>query len=76
MIRFYPKTKRYHLVTRGHFWKRTGKSDDYNYTVVEKAKGDWIYDTTLPEFGNQGQYFEDEFLENERKAVIEYLKTL
>lgn len=35
-----------------------------------------IYDTTLPGRGNAGHLFGDEFTEEERRAVIEYLKTL
>ncbi len=35
-----------------------------------------IYDTRLPGRGNQGHYFGDHLTEPERRAVIEYLKTL
>lgn len=35
-----------------------------------------IYDTTLPGYGNRGHTFGDELSETERRAVIEYLKTL
>ncbi len=35
-----------------------------------------IYDTTLPGYSNQGHTFGDELSEADRKAVLEYLKTL
>lgn len=35
-----------------------------------------VYDTTLPGYGNGGHQFGDELSEEERTAVIEYLKTL
>ncbi|MBN1210500.1 MAG: c-type cytochrome [Myxococcaceae bacterium] len=35
-----------------------------------------IYDTTLPGYSNQGHTFGDELSDSQRKAVIEYLKTL
>jgi hypothetical protein len=35
-----------------------------------------VYDTTQPGRGNQGHTFADHFNESERRAVIEYLKTL
>jgi hypothetical protein len=35
-----------------------------------------IYDTTLPGRGNAGHTFGDDLSEEERAAVIEYLKTL
>lgn len=65
------------------YWSRSGKSNDYDYEKVgwrydrpEKPKGDWTFDTTLPGYGNQGHYFGDKLSADERKAVIEYLKTL
>jgi mono/diheme cytochrome c family protein len=41
--------------------------------ALERRK---IYDTTLPGRGNTGHPFGDELTEAERRAVIEYLKTL
>lgn len=35
-----------------------------------------IYDTTLPGYANRGHTFGDHLTEDERKAVLEYLKTL
>ncbi|MCR9288416.1 MAG: hypothetical protein NXI23_13645 [Bacteroidetes bacterium] len=48
----------------------------WNYTVVEKTKEDWVYDTTLLGYSNQDHYFRDKFLKTERMTLIEYLKTL
>jgi len=68
---------------RPTYWERSGRSGDYdpvkvgwNYTVKDKPKGKWTYDTTLPSYGNMGHYFGDKLSGEERKAVIEYLKTL
>lgn len=35
-----------------------------------------VYDTTLPGYSNQGHPFADELSDEQRRAVIEYLKTL
>ncbi len=65
------------------YWSRSGESTDYDYEKVgwryerpEKPKGKWTFDTTLPGYSNQGHYFGDKLSKEERKAVIEYLKTL
>ena len=69
--------------SRPTFWKRSMEADDYNfdkvgwnYEVVSNGNGKKTYDTTLPGYGNYGHYFGDEFTADERRAVIEYLKTL
>ena len=36
----------------------------------------WVYDTTRPGFGNQGHDFGDVLSGDERRALLEYLKTL
>jgi mono/diheme cytochrome c family protein len=47
----------------------------WKYKAHEKAeKG--IYNTTLPGYGNYGHYFGDKLTDQERKALLEYLKTL
>lgn len=68
--------------TRPDRWTRTGDSKDYdwrqvgwNYDNGPKSKK-WTFDTELPGFSNVGHYFGDELSEDERWAVIEYLKTL
>ena len=44
--------------------------------TVATAPGPGIYNTSLPGYGNYGHYFGDKLSDKERKAVIEYLKTL
>jgi hypothetical protein len=68
---------------RPKFWSRNFDKPQYNYdnpgwkfTVEKKGDSVTIYNTTLPGYGNYGHYFGDRFTEKERKAVIEYLKTL
>jgi len=68
---------------RPTFWTR-----DFNNPVYDYEKIGWqhkeetqpgvssTYNTTLPGFGNQGHYFGDKLNDKERKAIIEYLKTL
>lgn len=68
---------------RPKFWSRDFDKPQYDYDkigwkfIVEK-QGDsvTIYNTTLPGYGNYGHYFGDALTNKERKAVIEYLKTL
>jgi hypothetical protein len=69
---------------------KTGKEDydpvklGLRITVLERAPGAdvparerrQVYDTTLPGQSNEGHIFGDKFTEEERMAVIEYLKTL
>jgi hypothetical protein len=45
-------------------------------SVYDNADNKLIYNTTLPGYGNYGHYFGDKLSDKERKAVIEYLKTL
>ena len=68
---------------RPTYWNRSGRSDDYNhrelgwnYRATEKPEGTWAFDTTLPGYSNKGHYFGDKLSNEERTAVIEYLKTL
>lgn len=70
---------------RPSYWKRNFSNTEANY---DKAKVGWkyevpdgkkdseTYDTTLPGYGNGGHKFGDKLSPEERKAVIEYLKTL
>ena len=57
--------------TRDYDWKRVG----WNYDSEPKGKK-WTFDTTLPGYGNGGHTFGDKLSEEERWAVVEYLKTL
>ena len=68
---------------RPTYWKRTFDTSAYDYEKVgwvytrETAGGPrTIYDTTLPAHGNQGHVFGDVLDTDDRRAVIEYLKTL
>lgn len=69
---------------RPTYWKRSFDDRDYdfkkvgwNYEIETAANGNkYIYDTTLPGYGNQGHYFGDVLTEVERRDLIEYLKTL
>jgi len=69
---------------RPQYWKRTSKdSQDYdwerlgwNTKTKNFGKGSKVYDTTLPGYGNQGHYFGDGISEDDKIALIEYLKML
>ena len=68
---------------RPQYWQRSGDSRDYDYEklgwkykVKNNGSGKWTYDTSIPGYSNSGHYFGDKLNNSERKAVIEYLKTL
>jgi hypothetical protein len=68
---------------RPTYWKRSFSNPSYNYGIPgwnyeeKKQAGDSeTYNTTLKGYGNYGHYFGDRLSGKERKAVIEYLKTL
>ncbi|MCB0635523.1 MAG: c-type cytochrome [Lewinella sp.] len=70
-------------VQRPTYWQRSGDSIDYDFEKVgwkyesgDRLRGDWVYDTTLPGYSNVGHYFGDKLTNAERRAVVEYLKTL
>lgn len=72
-----------HSPSRPQYWSRVGESANYDFEKVgwqyepqEKNKGKWTFDTDLPGYSNKGHYFGDDFTATERKAVVEYLKTL
>jgi hypothetical protein len=45
--------------------------------MEEKGPGSTsVYNTRLPGYGNYGHYFGDALSDEQRKAVLEYLKTL
>ena len=69
--------------TRPKYWSRSFEKPEYDYenpgwkfTIHEQPTERIIYNTTLPGYGNYGHYFGDKLTSEERKAVIEYLKTL
>ncbi|MEO5998055.1 MAG: hypothetical protein ABIN89_15025 [Chitinophagaceae bacterium] len=68
---------------RPKYWERNFENPKYDYEKVgwqyqlrDKPGGTTVYNTELPGYGNYGHYFGDELTDAERKAVIEYLKTL
>ena len=68
---------------RPTFWSRNFQKAEYDfdqigwkYEVHSKGEKRNIYNTTLPGYSNSGHYYGDRLSSDERKAVIEYLKTL
>jgi hypothetical protein len=68
---------------RPTYWSRDFNHPQYDYeqigwkyTQEDSARGTAVYNTTLAGYGNYGHTFGDKLSEAERKAVIEYLKTL
>ncbi len=68
---------------RPTFWERNFDNPQYNYQFVgweyeakDKQYTKSTYNTTLRGYGNHGHYFGDKLSDDERWAVIEYLKTL
>jgi mono/diheme cytochrome c family protein len=67
---------------RPDYWSRDFENPELDYEKVgwkykthQRAKKG-IYNTTLPGYGNYGHYFGDKLTEQDRKALLEYLKTL
>lgn len=71
-------------LARPTYWQRSKKTDDnydlenvgLKYTEVDKPKNKWVYNTTMEGYGNYGHTYGDLLSTVERKALIEYLKTL
>lgn len=68
---------------RPAYWQRDFSKQDYNYDnpgwnyqKKDGPGGSEVYNTTLKGYSNSGHYFGDALSDKERKAVIEYLKTL
>jgi len=68
---------------RPMFWKRDFRNRDYDgekggwrYETMAQAGDGRTYDTTLPGYGNGGHEFGDALSAGDRKALIEYLKSL
>ena len=70
---------------RPRYWERDFKNPEYDYEQVgwkykvkDKLENNnkRVYNTDKPGYGNYGHYFGDDLTDAERKAVIEYLKTL
>jgi mono/diheme cytochrome c family protein len=65
------------------YWSRDFNDPQYDYAQVgwkytqePGPRGTAVYNTTLPGYGNYGHRFGDKLSDKERKALIEYLKTL
>lgn len=68
---------------RPAFWSRNFSDPQYDiarcgwqFTVSDRQYTRSTYNTTIPGYSNNGHYFGDGFTDAERKAVMEYLKTL
>lgn len=68
---------------RPKYWKRSYDNKDYNfdrlgwnYEITDTFPDSEYYNTDLDGYGNQGHYFGDDLSNSERKAIIEYLKTI
>lgn len=68
---------------RPTYWSRNFEQPAYNYDspgwvfqTEQKATNTSTYNTTLPGYGNGGHTFGDALSASQRKALIEYLKTL
>ncbi len=79
----YQHWKPFYSKVRPIYWSRDFDKPQYDYdkvgwkfSVEKKGESVTIYNTTLTGYGNYGHYFGDALTDNERKSVIEYLKTL
>ncbi len=68
---------------RPTYWSRDFRKPSYNYSTIgwnytahKNAGGRKVYNTTQPGYGNYGHNFGDNLSDADRKAIIEYLKTL
>jgi hypothetical protein len=68
---------------RPTYWSRDFDHPEYDYdklgwkySVKDSAQGTTTYNTTLRGYGNYGHTYGDKLSDRERKAIIEYLKTL
>lgn len=68
---------------RPRYWSRDFENPEYDfdklgwkYKIQDSVRGTTVYNTDLPGYGNYGHQYGDKFNTRERKAIIEYLKTL
>ena len=68
---------------RPAYWSRDFDNPEYDYDqlgwkyrVEPGPGGTTVYNTQLPGYGNYGHTYGDQLTKSERKAIIEYLKTL
>ncbi|OAV43720.1 c-type cytochrome [Lewinella sp. 4G2] len=71
-----------HSDSRPARWTRSGDPKDVDWKKMgwaydpEPKNKKWTFDTSEPGYSNVGHYFGDKLSEEERWAVVEYLKTL
>jgi len=56
--------------------ERVGWKVERGAVAKNPSDARWLYDTTKPGYGNRGHTFGDKLSAADRKAVVEYLKTL
>lgn len=67
---------------RPRYWRRTyqppydPEKAGWQYSREKSGKDKNTYDTTLPGYGNGGHTYGDQLSNSERRALVEYLKTL
>jgi mono/diheme cytochrome c family protein len=68
---------------RPAYWSRNFDKPEYDYENMgwkyekhDDGNRKNVYNTTIQGYGNYGHYFGDKLNDEERKAVVEYLKTL
>jgi hypothetical protein len=68
---------------RPKYWSRDFDNPEYDYEKLgwkyreeDAPRGKSVYNTNLAGYGNYGHYYGDQLSDKERKAIIEYLKTL
>jgi mono/diheme cytochrome c family protein len=68
---------------RPAYWSRDFNNPDYDYVGIgwkfsreQGPRGTTVYNTTLPGYGNYGHTYGDKLSDKERRALLEYLKTL
>jgi len=68
---------------RPRYWSRDFDNPEYDYgklgwkyQVEDSARGTNVYNTDLPGYGNYGHRYGDKLSNGERKAIIEYLKSI
>ncbi len=76
----------YHMLNskaRPTYWTKNASSFDldfvqlgWQFREMDRKVDKYCYDTTIPGYGNQGHTFGDDLADEERYAIIEYLKTM
>ncbi|HVG11532.1 MAG TPA: hypothetical protein VM843_00955, partial [Flavisolibacter sp.] len=67
---------------RPKYWSRNFDNPELDLEKMgwkfknHETAGKGVYNTTLPGYGNYGHFFADKLTDQERKSLLEYLKTL